>query len=70
MADGRPNPSGPGRYCAPNRCYCRTCPGWPEQQRLAEAQYRIEVVKALAATGDATQAASWLNRDEPTWLDR
>ena len=28
MVNGEPNPTGTGRYCAPNRCYCRTCPSY------------------------------------------
>lgn len=28
MTNGRPNPTGRGRYCAPNRCYCGDCPSW------------------------------------------
>lgn len=69
MRDGQPNPTGTGRYCAPRRCYCGGCPGYAEQRRAADAQYGIEVVKALGSIGDTAQALSWLNRDEPTWLD-
>lgn len=26
--NGQPNPTGTGPYCAPNRCYCGSCPVW------------------------------------------
>lgn len=72
MANGQPNPTGEGRYCLPVRCYCRTCPGYPEQAAAAEALYQREVRKALRAieaAENAQHAHSWANRTDSTWID-
>jgi hypothetical protein len=47
MVNGEPNPTGTGRYCAPLRCYCGTCPGYVAQVAAADRQYEIELRKAL-----------------------
>lgn len=72
MANGQPNPTGEGRYCAPNRCYCRTCPGYEQQAAAAELEYQREVrraLRAIEAAENAQHAASWANRTSSTWID-
>jgi hypothetical protein len=36
-------PRGPGSYCAPNRCYCGTCPQWQPQRKTQV----VDVVRDL-----------------------
>lgn len=52
MVDGQPNPTGTGRYCAPNRCYCGACPGYADQVAEANRQYQVEVRAAKRALAE------------------
>jgi hypothetical protein len=64
MQNGRPNPTGPGRYCMPppGTCYCGGCAHW---RPLVPIDYsRIE-----GATANAQHAQSWANREGGTWID-
>lgn len=72
MATGQPNPTGTGRYCAPLRCYCGSCPGYDEQVAAAELTYQREVrraLRAIEAAENAQHAQSWANRSDSTWID-
>lgn len=42
MANGEPNPTGRGPYCAPLRCYCGRCPSWHERPPV---DYRAAVAR-------------------------
>lgn len=46
MVNGEPNPTGTGRYCAPNRCYCRGCPSWQPSQPIDWDRVKRELREA------------------------
>lgn len=65
MVDGRPNPTGTGRYCPPRLCWCGGCAWWtpnpaPDYTRLI----------AAAEKATAKQRRTWAARAEPTWIDQ
>lgn len=51
----------PGRYCLAT-CYCGGCSHYVPLPGLRGVDTKT--------AGDAVQAASWADREEPTWLDR
>lgn len=60
MANGRPNPTGTGRYCPPKVCYCRGCSWWAPAPQMGYSP-------SVASSG--AQRRSWAQRTEPTWID-
>ncbi len=46
MTNGKPNPTGTGRYCAPLRCYCGRCPWWRPLPRIDWARVKHELREA------------------------
>ena len=55
------------RYCAPMRCYCGhpACPAFASYEEPS----RLATVTNIKPA-DERMAASWAEREEPTWLDR
>jgi hypothetical protein len=47
---GKPEPD-TGRYCAPNRCYCGTCPSWTERPVYTDNLQRTTVDARAVASG-------------------
>jgi hypothetical protein len=64
MANGKPNPTGTGRYCAPRACYCGRHPSY---RPLPEPDYTRLVAAAERAA--KKQQRAWAQREESTWID-
>lgn len=59
--------SGRNGTCARLRCYCGHATCWAFDSYVPLKDIPIP---ALPTAADTRQAASWANREEPTWLDR
>lgn len=49
MANGKPNPTGTGPYCAPARCYCGECPSWTPRPPV---NYAAAIAKLAETAGE------------------
>ena len=59
--------SGRNGTCARLRCYCGHQECWAAESFVELGVMRVP---ANVPAGDARQAQTWANREEPTWLDK